>query len=76
MFSAVKREENRQKKDNWNFWNWDFLVQKWPFRDAYLFFKKCLAETPMFILFWGAHFFGQVVKKEKFWTPTKNKRKN
>ena len=34
-----------------------FWVQKWPFRDAHLFFKKNLAETPTFIVFVGARFF-------------------
>ena len=68
----VEREKNQQKKiDNWNFW-FCFLVQKSPFRDAHLSFKKCFAETPILIVFWGARLFGQVVKKGKFWTPTKN----
>ena len=40
-----------------------FLVQKSPFRDAYLFFKNVFAETPIFIVFLGARFLGQVVKK-------------
>ena len=41
-----------------------FFVQKWPFRDGQLFFKKCLAETPIFIsVFWGARFLGQVVRE-------------
>ena len=32
---------------------------------------------PLFLLcFLGARFFGQVVKKGKFWTPTKKKKKN
>ena len=34
-----------------------FFVQKWPLRDAYLFFKKCLAETPTFIVFSGCALF-------------------
>ena len=42
---------------------------------THICFQKNLAETPIFIVFLGARFFGQVVKKEKFWTPTKNKRK-
>ena len=48
-----------------------FFVQNWPFRDAYLFEKKCLAETPIFIVFWGARFFGQVVQKGNFGPPHK-----
>ena len=52
-----------------------FFVQKWPFRDSKLFCKKWVAETPIFIVFFGCAFFGQVVKKGKFWTPTKKKQK-
>ena len=42
-----------------------FLVQKWPFRDAYLFFKKCLAETPIFIVFFGCALFGPSCQKRE-----------
>ena len=71
----VEREKNRQKHDNWNFWFW-FFVQKWPFRDAHLFFSKMLSWNPYFYsVFWVRVFFGQVVKKENVWTPTQ-KRKN
>ena len=51
-----------------------FLVQKWPFRDAHLFFKKCFAETPIFIVFLGACFLGEVVKKGNFGHPPKNEK--
>ena len=57
----------------WNFWIWVFLVQRWPFRDAYLFFKKEKAETPISIVFWGCAFFGPSCQKRKFWTPTPKK---
>ena len=53
-----------------------FFVQKWPFRDAHLLFKK-KALKPLFLqCFWGARFLGQVVKIGKFWTPTQKRRKN
>ena len=52
-----------------------FLVQKWPFRDSKLFSKKWVAETPIFIVFLGARFFGQVVKKGDFGHPPKIKKK-
>ena len=39
------------------------IVQKWPFRDGCLFFKKCFDETPSFKVFVGcARFLVQVVK--------------
>ena len=74
MLFVVERREKGKKEDNWNFWIWAFFVQKWPFRDAYLFFKKCLAETPIFIVFFGCALFGQVVKKGNFGHPPKTKR--
>ena len=49
-----------------------FLVQRWPFGDAHLFFKKCLAETSIFIVFFGCALFGPSCQKGTFWTPTKN----
>ena len=45
VFFVVEREEKGPKNDNWNFWI-GFFVQKWPFRDAKLFSKKWVAETP------------------------------
>ena len=43
--------------------NLGFLVQKWPFRDAQLLFEKSGPEIPIFIVFLGARFLGQGVKK-------------
>ena len=40
-----------------------------------MFSKKKFAKTPIFIVFLGARFLGQVVKKGKFWTPTQKRRK-
>ena len=53
------------KIDNWKFWIC-FLVQKWPFRDAHLFFKNWFAD-------WGCTLFGpRCQKRENLDTP-KNK---
>ena len=50
-----------------------FLVQKWPFRDANLFFNKWVAETPIFIVFFGGALFGpSCQKKGNFGHPPKN----
>ena len=46
------------------------LVQKWPFRDAHLFFKNALLGPP-FLCFLGARFLGQVVKKGNSGHPQK-----
>ena len=47
--------------------NFGFLVQKWPFRDAHLLFKKKGPETPHFYsIFWVRAFWGKVSKKGKF----------
>ena len=51
-----------------------FFVQEWPFRDAYLFFNNKLAETPIFIVFLGARFLGQGVKKGYFGHPPKKEK--
>ena len=74
MVFVVENEEN-DKNDNWNFWFLGVLVQRWPFRDAHLFFKKNLAETPIFIVFLGARFLGQVVKKKEILDTHQNKKK-
>ena len=50
-----------------------FFVQKWPFRDAHLFSKK-LAETPIFIVFFGCALLGQGFKKRNFGHPQKRKK--
>ena len=55
--------------------NLGFLVQKWPFRDAYLLSKKKGKETPIFIVFLGCALFGPSCQKGKFWTPTQTGRK-
>ena len=69
MFLLLKRKKIGKKMIT-GISGFVFFVEKWPFRDANLFFKKCLAETPIFIVFGGARLLGQVVKKRKFWTPT------
>ena len=53
-----------------------FWVQKWPFRDAYAFFQKKVAETPIFIVFLGCAFFGpSCQKREILDTHPKKKKK-
>ena len=46
--------------------NFGFLVQKWPFRDAQLLFKKKRGpETPIFIVFFGRALFGPRCQKRE-----------
>ena len=71
---VVVREEKGKKKDDWNFRIWVFLVQKWPFRDSKRVSRKWVAETPIFIVFLGCAFFGQVVKKGNFGHPPKKEK--
>ena len=47
-----------------------FLVERWPFRDADLFFKKKKAETP-FIVFLGCALFWPSCQKGNFGHPPK-----
>ena len=49
----------------------DFFVQKWPARDSELFSEKWVAETPIFIVFWGARFLAKLSKKGNFGHPPK-----
>ena len=42
-----------------------FSVQKWPFRDAQLLFKKKGPETPIFIVFCGCVLFGPRCQKRE-----------
>ena len=51
-----------------------FFVQIWPFRDAKLFSKKWVAETPIFIVCFWVRVFGQVVKKGHFGHPPKKEK--
>ena len=71
-FLLLKEKKIGKNNDNWNLWIC-FLVEKRPFRDAYvIFLKKKFAETPIFIVFWGLRIFlGQVVKKGSFGHPPK-----
>ena len=68
-FCCWKRRK-RQNNDNWNFWYWVFWSKAGRFV-THICFSKKLTGTPIFIVFLGARFLGQGVKKGKFWTPTK-----
>ena len=72
---VVEREENRQKKVITENSGFCFLVQEWPFRDAYAFFKRKCAETPNFIVFLRCTLFGpSCQKKGNFGHPPKKKK--
>ena len=63
VFLLLQEKKKAKKNDNWNFWICLF-VPKWPFRDTELFSKKWVAETPIFIVFWGARFLAKLSKRE------------
>ena len=44
--------------------NFGFLVQKWPFRDAYLLFKKKGLKPLFYSVFWVRAFWAKVSKRE------------
>ena len=52
-----------------------FFVQKWPFRDSELFSTKWVAETPVFIVFFGCALFWPSCQKREI-LETHQKRKN
>ena len=72
---VLLKEKKTGKNDNWNLWIWFFLVQKWPFRDAQLLFKKKALKQLFLLCFLCARFLGQVVTKGKIWTPSQKRRK-
>ena len=55
--------------------NLGFLVQKWPFRDAYVFSKNKFGETPIFIVFLGCALFGPSCQKREILDTHPKKRK-
>ena len=57
FFVVVREEKGTKKIDNWNFWIWLFCP-KMAFRDSELFSTKWVAETPIFIVFFGCALFG------------------
>ena len=77
VFVCCWKGRNRQPKiDNWDFWIWVFFVQKWPFRDAYVFFqKKSLLKPHVFIVFLGCALLGpSCLKREILGTHPKKKK--
>ena len=74
-FLLLWGKKKAKKNDNWNFWIWLFFVQKWPFRDSELFSTKRVAETPIFIVFFGgALFWPSCQKREILETHQKRKK--
>ena len=72
VFCFWKRR-NRQKKDNWNLQILGFLVQKRPFRDTQLLFKKRPWNPYFYSVFWVRAFWAKVSKKGNFEKPPKKK---
>ena len=74
VFFFVEREKHRQTKmiiviSGFGFWS----IQKWPFRDAHLFFLM-LCWNPIFIVFFGCAFFAKLSKREILDTHQKGKK--
>ena len=69
MFCCSTRR-NPTKNDNWHFWFWYLFWYLFCPKDGRFVtlsgFAFWFAETPIFIVFWGCAFLGQVVKKV-FW---------
>ena len=68
QFFVVQRDEKSPPKMITGISGFGFFVQKWPFRDGYLFSAVGLLK-PKFYSVLGARLLGQVVKNEKSWTP-------
>ena len=54
--------------------NFGFLGPKWPFRDAYVFFSKKFAETPVLQCFRVRAFWAKLSKKGNFGHSPKKKK--
>ena len=72
ILCCLKKRKGK-RNDNWNVWFGVVLVQEWPFRDRFVtqisFPKKQVCWNPYFVVFWGARFLGQVVKKREMLDP-------
>ena len=69
---VAEREENKNKRMITGISGLGFFGSKNGRFVTHICFSKCFVETPIFIVFFGARFLGQGVKKGKVWTPTKN----
>ena len=75
MFAfCCRKRKKANKKLIAEMFGFGFLVQKWRFCDAQPFFKKWVAETPIFIVFLWCAFWAKWSKKGKF-GPSPKKRK-
>ena len=70
----LKEKKTGKKNDNWNFWILVFLVQKWPFRDAYVFSKKVCWNTYFYSVLGCALFGPSCQKREILDTHPKKKK--
>ena len=59
------QEKKKAKTKKTGISEFGFFVHKWSFRDAHLFFNKCFAETPIFIVFFGGVLFGPSCQKRE-----------
>ena len=79
VFLLLKEKKKAKKIDNWNFWFWEAFGFFWS-KNGRFVTHNCFSENvllkPLFIVFWGARFLDQVVKKGKIWTPTPPKNQN
>ena len=74
MFFVVKREENRQKNDNWNIWIWVFLSENGRFV-THNCFSKIGVLKPLFYSVLGVRvFWAKLSKKGIFGDPPKTKK--
>ena len=72
----AQTEDKATKNDNWNFWFRFFWVQKWPFRDGWLFSKIGFLNPLSLQCFLGALFFwAKLSKRGKFGPPPKKRKK-
>ena len=74
MCFVVQEKKKANTNDSRNMFFWFVLVEKWPFRDSYLFPKKYCLLSPYFYSLWGVHAFGPSCQKREFLAPPPKKK--
>ena len=75
VFVVEREEKGKKNKMITGISGFGFFIQKWPFRDAKLFSKKWVAETPIFIVFFGCALFWPSCQKREILDTHQKKKK-
>ena len=68
---SKRRKEPPPKIDNWNFWIWVFLIQKWPSRDHFFFWFFGLLKPLLYSDLGGREYWAKLSRNGFFLEKTK-----